>query len=104
MSTIYVKNGTPTETNSKCASCMHAHILRGFREREEVTYCGFPCRQLLLVPFKVYECTNYTDRTRQTWDQMEDLAIDILPLSTGSVEACGLPHPGEFRGESGDPF
>jgi len=75
-----VKNGTPTEGQSKCASCVHAHILRGFRESEEVTYCTYD--RPLVVPFKVYECSSYTDRNRPTWKQMEDLAIDILPLSS----------------------
>ena len=40
---------------SKCASCTHAHILRGFRESEEVVYCTFPFRQILAVPFRVRE-------------------------------------------------
>ena len=35
MTTIYVKNGTPADSQTKCASCVHAHILRGFRESEE---------------------------------------------------------------------
>lgn len=85
MTTIYVKNGTPLEAQSKCASCVHAHILRGFRESEEVVYCTFAYDRLLLVPFKVYQCSSYTDRQRPTWKQMKDLAIDILPLSSGKT-------------------
>ena len=90
MSAIYVKNGTPAESQSKCASCLHAHILRGFRESEEITYCTFSYDRPLQVPFKVHDCTMYTDRTRPTWKQMEDLAIDILPLSSGSGKPAGF--------------
>ena len=90
MTAIYVKNGTPMEAQSKCASCQHAHILRGFRESEEVVYCTFSYDRLLLVPFKVYECSNHMDRTRPTWKQMEDLAIDILPLTSGSGKTAGF--------------
>ncbi len=90
MTTIYVKNGTPSESQSKCASCQHAHILRGFRESEEAVYCTFSYDRLLVVPFKVYECSSYMDRTRPTWKQMEDLAIDILPLSSTSAKPAGF--------------
>ncbi len=82
MTTIYVKNGTPMETQSKCASCTHAHIVRGYRESEELAYCTVAYGPPLVVPFKIYQCTSYTDRSRPTWKQMEDLAIDILPLSS----------------------
>lgn len=80
---VYVKNGTPRAGESKCVSCVHAHILRGYRESEEVIYCTLPYGPPLKVPFKVYECSCYLDRNRPTWKQMEDLAIDILPLSSG---------------------
>ena len=79
MTAISVKNGTPVGEQSKCASCTHAHILRGFRESEEIVYCNFNFDQLLVVPFKVRECSNYTDKHRPTWEQMQDLAIEIRP-------------------------
>ena len=81
MTTISVKNGTPVGEQSKCASCTHAHILRGFRESEEIVYCTFVSDNLLVVPFKVRECSNYTDKNRPTWEQMQDLAIEIQPIS-----------------------
>jgi hypothetical protein len=90
VTTIYVKNGTPQESQSKCSSCQHAHILRGFRESEEAVYCASRWGKLLVVPFKVYECSSYMDRTRPTWEQMEELAIDILPLSSTSAKPAGF--------------
>ncbi len=33
------------------------------------------------MPFKVRECSNYTDKNRPTWEQMQDLAIEIQPIS-----------------------
>ena len=77
---VYVKNGTPVGSQSQCAKCEHAHIMRGFRESEELTYCNFPA-DLILAPFKVRDCSNYSDKTRPTWDQMQDLAIEIRPVS-----------------------
>ena len=77
---VYVKNGTAVGSQSQCAKCEHAHILRGYRESEELTYCNFPT-DLILVPFKVRDCSNYSDKTRPTWEQMQDLAIEIRPVS-----------------------
>src|SRR5215467_8406948 len=88
MAAIYVKNGTPLESNSRCESCVHAHIMRGYRESEEVVYLTIPYGPPLRVPFKVYECSNHANRNRPSWKQMEDLAIDIQPLS--SAKSAGF--------------
>ncbi len=88
MATIYVKNGTPLDAQSKCESCLHAHIMRGYRESEEMVYCTVLYGPPLRVAFKVYECSSHLDRNRPTWKQMEDLAIEIQPLS--SAKAAGF--------------
>jgi hypothetical protein len=95
---IYVKDGTPVEGQSRCATCTHAHVMQGFRETEEVTYCTFAC-ELIRVPFKVRDCSNYADRHRPTWAQMEELAIDILPLC--SAKPAGFRSSGDHSEESG---
>lgn len=95
MTTILVKNGTAVEGQSKCASCSYAHILRGYRESEEVVYCNFP-NDLLLVPFKVYECSNYWDKNRPSWEQMQKLAIDVLP--TSSAKKAGFRDSAALNG------
>ena len=93
---IHVKNGTPVGSQSRCESCAHSHILQGFRESEEVTYCYYAT--LMVVPFKVRECSNYLDKARPTWEQMKDLAIEILPAS--SAKSAGFRF--EERGGGGD--
>ena len=77
---IHVKDGTAIGTQSRCVSCEHSHILRGYRESEEVTFCYYA--SLMVVPFKVRECSNYSDKTRPSWEQMEDLATEIRPTPT----------------------
>jgi hypothetical protein len=59
---------------------VHSHILQGFRESEEVTYCYYAT--LMVVPFKVRECSNFQDKARPTWEQMEELAIENRPTPT----------------------
>lgn len=77
---IHIRNGTPVGSQSQCETCVHSHILQGFRESETVTYCYYAT--LMVVPFKVRECSNYSDKARPTWDQMNDLAIEIRPAPT----------------------
>jgi hypothetical protein len=77
---IHVKDGTAIGSQSRCASCEYSHILRGYRESEEVTYCYYA--RLMVVPFKIRECSNYSDKTRPSWEQMEELAIEIRPAPT----------------------
>ena len=83
---IHVKDGTAIGSQSRCATCEHSHILRGFRESEEVTYCYYA--RLMVVPFKVRDCSNYSDKTRPSWEQMEELAIEIRPAPT--LKAAGF--------------
>ena len=92
MTRVYVKNGTPIEGQSLCCSCNHAHILRGYRECEELVFCNYVFEQLLPVPFKVHECTNYADKNKPSWEQMEKLAIEIKPAV--SYKPVGFGRPG----------
>ena len=78
---VHIKDGTAIEGETKCASCTHAHMIRGFRECDELVFCNF-AYELIRIPFKVRECSNHRDRNRPSWKQMEDLAIDIHPLSS----------------------
>ena len=75
---VHIKDGTAIEAGSKCSSCTNAHIIRGYRESEELVFCDY-ASDLIRVPFKVKECSNYRDRTSPDWEQMEKLAIDVRP-------------------------
>jgi len=77
---VHVKNGTPIGTQSRCETCEHSHILRGYRESEGVTFCYYAT--LMAVPFKVRDCSNYSDKARPNWEQMQELAIEIRPSPT----------------------
>jgi hypothetical protein len=77
---VFMKNGTAVGSQSRCVRCAHSHILQGYRESEEVTYCNYAT--LMVVPFKVRDCSNFEDRARPTWEQMNDLAIEIRPTPT----------------------
>ncbi len=91
---VHIKDGTAGDGVTKCASCTHSHIIRGFRESEELVFCDF-ASNLIRIPFKVRECTNHQDRSRPDWEQMEKLAIDVQPLTSAKPAGFRLVSDGE---------
>ena len=73
MTVIRIRSGIPQGSESLCNSCYWAHIQRGFAESEEVVLCAFlqPARP---VPFKVSQCTDYSDKRIPSKRDMEDIA------------------------------
>lgn len=93
MGKVNIKGATPVGSASLCRTCSHAHILSGYRESEMMvvctaTYPDFP------VPFIVRECTGYNDRNRPDWDAMENLAINIAPVSFAKKVGFNTPASG----------
>lgn len=84
MSKVRVKNGTPTEGESLCLSCVWVHMQRGYRINEELVFCDYGT--LRRVPFKVRECTDYCDKNRPSYEQMEKLAILVEPRRLAGFE------------------
>ncbi|MFC6645953.1 hypothetical protein ACFQBQ_10255 [Granulicella cerasi] len=78
MGNIFVKDGTPSGSGSLCRTCSNAILIRGYRESEQITLCEKPY-QTMTLPFPVYECSGYYDKNRPGWDQMEKLAINVVP-------------------------
>ena len=78
---VYIKNGTPVGTESKCDTCKWSLVVHGFRETDEVTYCDW-LSQPTRVLFQVRDCSRHEHKSRPTWDQMEELALEIRPAAT----------------------
>ena len=91
-----MKNGTPIGSQSRCETCEHSHILRGYRESEEATFCYYAT--LMVVPFKVRDCSNFSDKARPNWEQMQDLAIEIRPTPT--LKSAGFCAEAESENEA----
>ena len=96
--TLKVQGGTLVEGESLCRTCRHAHIQRGYRQNEELVYCGYDTMRL--VRFKIAECTDYLDKTVPTRWEMDQMAhlINVEPVrkQSGFVNvvgfAAGLPR------------
>ena len=78
MSTTYIKGGTPTGSASLCKTCSYAQIMTGYRESEQLIICT-DVHPNVVVPFTMYDCTGYYDKNRPSYDQMQKLAIDVVP-------------------------
>ena len=89
MGKLNVMNGTPVGNTNLCKSCDWGQVTTGYRESDLLVVCtnANPAR---LIPFAVCECTDYQDRYRPDYDQMEKLAISF------SHNARRKPTPG-FR-------
>ena len=76
MVNVKVKNGTPIAGPHLCRNCNWGQYVTGYRESDLFVICtnASPNR---VVPFTVRECTEYQDRNRPDWEQMEKLAINL---------------------------
>ena len=76
MSKLKVKNGTPVGNEHLCRSCSNGQYTVGYRESDVLAICN-NSRPSRVLPFTVYECTDYQDRNRPDWDQMHKLALTL---------------------------
>ena len=76
MSKVKIKNGTPVGNAHLCRGCIHGQFVVGYRETDVLVVCTYsnPART---VPFPAYECTEYWDRNRPSYEQMKNLALSI---------------------------
>ena len=86
MGKLNIKGGTPIGGDTLCRTCSESLVLSGFRESERVVLCD-ALYNSVAVPFAVHECSRYHDRNRPSYDQMEKLAINVVP---GPLKMVGL--------------
>jgi hypothetical protein len=94
MQTIVMKKAALRDEESLCRACYWAHIQKGFRESEEAVYCCFS--RFRAVPFKVADCTDFSNKNVPTREQMENIAL-IIPTRPAR-KASGFAGP-DFAGE-----
>ena len=61
-------------------------FITGYRESDRLAICTNTSPNIVLL-FTVYACTNFSDKHRPDWEQMEKLAIDIHPGRVSSKAA-----------------
>jgi len=78
MQTIVMKKAALGDEKSLCSACYWSHIQKGFRESEESVFCCFS--KFRPVPFKVADCTDFSNKNLPTREQMENIAL-IIPTT-----------------------
>jgi len=84
MQAIVMKKAALGEGESLCRACYWAHIQKGFRESEEAVFCCFS--KFRAVPFKVADCTDFSNKNVPTREQMENIAL-IIPTKPARKKA-----------------
>ena len=79
---------------------MHARAHpEGYREFEEAIFCTYGCLDSPRpVPFKVRDCTDYTDRDTPSRFDLEQMALLIEPASSGKRTGFRVGGLGAKRG------
>lgn len=79
MGKLHVKNGTPVGNAHLCKSCAWGQFMTGYRESDLLVICTRTDPNFT-VPFTMHECSEFSDKFKPTWDQMNKLAIHVNPL------------------------
>ena len=96
MHKINMKGATPATWVSLCETCHWAHIMTGYRESEMVVVCT-DVSPNISVAFMVRDCSDYLDKNRPNWEQMKDLAIDVVPF--GFTKVLGFQTEADAENE-----
>ena len=86
MAITKIKNGTPLGSKHLCKTCRWGQCISGYRESELLVICNYTS-PLLKIPFTVYECSQFDDANKPSWDQMQKLAIEVRPATRLSKTA-----------------
>jgi hypothetical protein len=78
MGKLNVKNGTPVGNEHLCKGCRNGQYVTGYRESDVLVICALSNPSFVL-PFVVHQCSDFEDKQKPDWEQMEKLAIQIAP-------------------------
>ncbi len=68
--------------DSRCDSCVYARIIRGYAESERITLCD-RLLEVIRIPFKVMECSDYVDKRLPCIEDLEKMAWLLRSKSAG---------------------
>ena len=86
MGKLNVKNGTPMGNEHLCRRCNWGQCMTGYRESDFVVICTNTSPNYR-VPFTMLDCSEFSDRNRPDWDQMEKLALEVAPTRVSTRTA-----------------
>jgi hypothetical protein len=79
MGKLNVKNGTPVGNAHLCKRCTWGQFMTGYRDSDVLVIC-MRADPNFTVPFTMYDCSEFSDKHKPTWEQMNKLAIEVNPV------------------------
>ena len=92
MGKVFVKNGTPIGSVNLCRTCTWGQVMTGYRESDVMVVCT-NSNPAFKVPFAVHNCTEFFDKGKPDWEQMEKLAIEIEPARAPKTRGFNFSEP-----------
>jgi hypothetical protein len=92
MGKVFVKNGTPVGSANLCRSCTWGQVMTGYRESDVMVICT-NSNPAFMVPFAVHNCTEFFDKGKPDWEQMEKLAIAVEPARAPKTRGFNFCEP-----------
>lgn len=83
---------------SKCLTCTHASVIKGYAESEQIIRCAILRKQ---VPFPVYDCSDYELRQTMSLNQLWNMAYLIKANKSGVI---GFTTPRRLREDYNDEY
>ena len=62
-----------------CRNCNWGQVMAGYRESDLMVVC-MNTSPNMVVPFTMFECSEFSDKRKPTWEEMEKLAIEVQPV------------------------
>jgi len=90
-----VEAGTLVDGKNLCLSCRHATVIRGASEKHQIIECAQLGYYDNRINFKVLECGDYSDKTRPSRSDMEQIAWVIV--TDKKKNSIGFVSPKEFK-------
>jgi hypothetical protein len=89
-----VYGGTKVGTESLCDSCVYVRMIKGYAESERITICD-RLFEPMRIPFKVSECSDYSDKRLPAVEDMEQIAWMLVTNKPG--RPVGFVPAAEFQ-------
>lgn len=86
---LKIRTAAPEGTSPLCHTCKSGLVLRGAALSEEAIFCDYGS-PLFAVPFRVRECSGYTDREQAPLYEMQD-AAKVIEVTL--ARAAGFRDP-----------
>src|SRR3954470_14351905 len=86
-----VYGGTPVGTQSRCDSCSHSHVVKGYSAKELIVICEWAYPSVR-IPFPVSDCSHYANGRLPDYEDLEKIALDLTRVKSARTGFVGKKH------------